>query len=394
MSAIVASIGRARSGAVVAAIGLGATATVATTPDAGRGALWAFLLAAVVGELIVLEDVRGSSAPASVAVLAAFALLEHPPFEVAGVAVVAWLVAASIGAWRGRAPSVARLAERMLAAWTLGALASLGAVVQPSAVIGTEGSGVTIGGIVAVLVGLLIVPAVLDLAGDEPMGRSSVVARIAQGGGVAVALGASAALVAVAHGLLGAGALLLLLPPVLAVRAGLKRYVDIRRTYDQTVIAMSRMTELTGHAEPGHGVRVAELAVDLGRELGMSGRDLRVLERAAHLHELGRIVTDDPERAAKDREVAVAGAAIVREAGGMDGVADIIERHRDSFRGFGRAPDRSLPQASRIVHAACEFDRLVRGSSHHDRWAALDVLQSGSAHDPQVVSALFRLVSS
>lgn len=375
---------------IALAFAVGAVATVAPTPTAARGHVWAFVLAAIVGELIVLDDVRGASAPTSVAVIAAFALLGHGPVAAALVAAVGWAVAAGVRTWRGEHPHPAALGERVLAAWVLGGAAALGALVRPDVTIGTDGAGIPVAAILAVAGGLLVGPAVWDLrSSSAEVGGGT---RIRRSAGVGIALGASAALVAVAHGLLGAGALLLLLPPVLAVRAGLRRYVDIRRTYDQTVVAMSRMTELTGHAEPGHGVRVADLAVQLGRVLDLGDRELRSLERAGHLHELGRIVTDDPERAAKDREVAVAGAAIVREAGGMDGVADVIERHRDPYRRVGRPPDRSLPLASRIVHTACEYDRLVRGGAV-DRWGALDVLQGGGAHDPEVVSALVRVVA-
>lgn len=377
---------------VALAVAIGAVATALSAPTSGRGHVWAFLLAAIVGELIVLDDVRGASAPTSVAVIAAFTLLGHGPVEAALVAVGGWTVAAGIRMWRGDRPDPLTLGERTLAAWFLGGLAALGARVQPDLTIGTDDAGIAIAAILAVTAGLLVGPAVWELGRRSSPTEVSGGTRIRRGGGVGIALGASAALVAVAHGLLGAGALLLLLPPVLAVRAGLRRYVDIRRTYDQTVVAMSRMTELTGHAEPGHGVRVADLAVQLGRRLGLGDRELRSLERAGHLHELGRIVTDDPERAAKDREVAVAGAGIVREAGGMDGVADVIERHRDPYRGVGRAPDRSLPLASRIVHTACEYDRRARGGSA-DEWRALDVLQRGGAHDPEVVSALVRVVA-
>lgn len=376
--------------AIALAVAVGAVATVAPTHTSARGYVWAFLLAAIVGELIVLDDVRGASAPASVAVIAAFALLGHGPVAAALVATGAWVVAAGVRTWRGERPDPATLGERALAAWVLGGAAALGALVRPDVTIGTDSAGVPVAAILAVTCGLLLGPAVWDLRSSSA--EAGPASRIRRSGGVGIALGASAALVAVAHGLLGGGALLLLLPPVLAVRAGLRRYVDIRRTYDQTVVAMSRMTELTGHAESGHGVRVADLAVQLGRTLGLGDRELRSLERAGHLHELGRIVTDDPERAARDREVAVAGAAIVREAGGMDGVADVIERHRDPYRAVGRAPDRSLPLASRIVHTACEYDRLVRAGGI-DRWGALDVLQDGGAHDPEVVSALVRVVA-
>jgi hypothetical protein len=353
-----------------------------------------FLLAAVIGELLVVENPRGRPVPASLAIFAALALLGAAPWEVAGVAVAAWVLSAIILRARGDRPQLADLVHHSLLAWSLPGLAALGAEAPSFLLVGAENAEIALGSIATVMVGLLVGPALWQAIIE----RSGVVLVRARGLAresvwVGVAIGSSAALVAVAYPLLGLGSLLLLLLPILAVRAGLHHYVDIRRTYDQTIVAMARMTELTGHVAEGHGVRTGEIAVDVARRLGLSERDVHTVERTAHLHEVGRIATDDPENRAHDEEVAHAGAEIVREAGGMPEVAEAIQRLRDPYRKPGDHSNRTIPVAARIVRTVCEYDRLL--SSGHEPWEAVDTLHRAMAydHDPVVVTLLSAAVS-
>lgn len=365
--------------------------------DISQGVLIAFALAAVAGELLDLEPPRGRPVPTSVAVLAAFALLGPAPWLVAVVGAVGWAGAAVIRGIIGEVSHGLELVNRVIAGWALAGLAAFGASLPGAWAIGE--SDVTLHAVVAVTLGLVFGLGIWEAASDrEP--ETGFLRRAAHHVHVTwvsnLALASSAALVAVAYGLLGFGALFLLFLPVIAVRAGLHRYTDIRRTYDQTVIAMTRMTELTGHVTPGHGVRVGELAVSVGRQMRMSERDVAKVERAAHLHEVGRIATDDPEQRAHDREVAMAGATIVREAGDMEWVADVIERHRDPYRRPGDAQDETLPMAARIVRTVCEFDRLTHADEPIASWEAIDALHRSMAydHDPAVVQALATVVSA
>jgi hypothetical protein len=367
--------------------------------DISQAMLVAFALAAVAGELLDLEPPRGRPVPTSVAVLAAFALLGPPPWLVAVVGAVGWAGAAVVRGLTGEVSHGLDLVNRLIVGWALAGLAAFGATLPGAWAIGTDGD-VTLHAVVAVTAGLVFGIGIWEAASDhEPeagflrrAGHHVYVTWVSN-----LALASSAALVAVAYDLLNFGALFLLFLPVIAVRAGLHRYTDIRRTYDQTVIAMTRMTELTGHVASGHGVRVGELAVSVARQMRMSERDVRQVERAAHLHEVGRIATDDPEQRAHDREVALAGATIVREAGDMEWVAEVIERHRDPYRRPGDTRgDESLPIGARIVRTVCEFDRQTHGDRELPAWEAVDVLHRSMAydHDPAVVQALSAVVAS
>ena len=213
------------------------------------------------------------------------------------------------------------------------------------------------------------------------------------------AVGASAMLIALATEAMGLVALALLIAPLLVTQTAFRRYAGIRSTYLQTVRALARVTEVGGYVEDGHSYRVGRLAVAVGRELGMSEPDLLELEYAALMHDIGQLSLADPIpggatvlASPQDQErIAGLGASVIEQAGALlDGVAEIVRRQSQPWRGSGPEP----PIGSRIIRAANAFDDLVGGSSDRDRCAsALERLRLDTAaeYDPGVVEALSKV---
>jgi hypothetical protein len=213
------------------------------------------------------------------------------------------------------------------------------------------------------------------------------------------AVGASAMLIALATEAMGLVALALLIAPLLVTQTAFRRYAGIRSTYLQTVRALARVTEVGGYVEDGHSYRVGRLAVAVGRELGMSEPDLLELEYAALMHDIGQLSLADPIpggatvlASPQDQErIAGLGASVIDQAGALlDGVAEIVRRQSQPWRGSGPEP----PIGSRIIRAANAFDDLVGGSSDRDRCAsALERLRLDTAaeYDPGVVEALSKV---
>jgi len=213
------------------------------------------------------------------------------------------------------------------------------------------------------------------------------------------AVGASALLIALATEAMGLVALALLIAPLLVTQTAFRRYAGIRSTYLQTVRALARVTEVGGYVEDGHSYRVGRLAVAVGRELGMSEPDLLELEYAALMHDIGQLSLSDPIpggatvlASPQDQErIAGLGASVIEQAGALlDGVAEIVRRQSQPWRGSGPEP----PIGSRIIRAANAFDDLVGGSADRDRSAAaLERLRLDTAaeYDPGVVEALSKV---
>ena len=215
------------------------------------------------------------------------------------------------------------------------------------------------------------------------------------------AVGASALLIAFSSEVMGLAAVWVFTAPLLVSQVAVRRYVGIRTTYLETVRALSRMTEVGGYVEGGHSRRVSRLSVAIGRELGMGEADLEELEYAALMHDIGQLSLRDPipggatvlVSPGDQRRIAELGADVIRQAGVLDQVADIVMQQSDPCRAPGA--DLGPPVASRIIRAANAFDDLVGSSADRDRAAAaLERLRldTASEYDPGVVEALSKVV--
>ncbi|WP_137122780.1 HD-GYP domain-containing protein [Segeticoccus rhizosphaerae] len=214
------------------------------------------------------------------------------------------------------------------------------------------------------------------------------------------ALSATAALVALAELPLGIVAIPLFLLPLLLLQFALRRHSVIRATFRQTVRSLARLTELGGYTAAGHSRRVAALCVAIGRDVGLSEREVLELEYAALLHDIGQVSLTEPiPRGATvlvapgdQRRIALDGARIVRQTGELDNVARIMETQAIRYRQV-RELGQDLPMASRIIKVANAFDDLAEGASEGPRAAAaIERIQLGLGYeyDPAVVDALAR----
>jgi HD domain-containing protein len=215
------------------------------------------------------------------------------------------------------------------------------------------------------------------------------------------AVGASALLIPFASEVMGLAAVWVFTVPLLVSQVAFRRYVGIRTTYLETVRALSRMTEVGGYVEGGHSRRVSRLAVAVGRELGMGESELDELEYAALMHDIGQLSLRDPIPGGAtvlvsppdQQRIAELGADVIRQAGVLDSVANIVARQSEPARAGD--PGEGPPVASRIIRAANAFDDLVGSSADRDRAAAaLERLRLDTAaeYDPGVVEALSKVI--
>ncbi|HSZ99812.1 MAG TPA: HD domain-containing phosphohydrolase [Streptosporangiaceae bacterium] len=209
-----------------------------------------------------------------------------------------------------------------------------------------------------------------------------------------LAVGASVIITVFSTKTLGLGVLGVFAGPLLVTQVAFRRYAGIRATYLQTVRSLARVTEVAGYVETGHSRRVSRLAVSVGRGLGMAEPDLLALEYAALMHDIGQLSLPDPipggatvlVSAADQDRIAADGADVIREAGVLDHVADLVRCQSWPAHGHDPAP----PLGSMIIRAANAFDDMVGGSTDRDRSAAaLDHLRfDPREYDGRVVEAL------
>jgi hypothetical protein len=75
---------------------------------------------------------------------------------------------------------------------------------------------------------------------------------------------------------------------LLVMRQAFALFMDVRMAYRSTVEVLARAMEAQDPGRRGHGERVARLATNAGRILGMHGGDLESLHYAALFHDVGR----------------------------------------------------------------------------------------------------------
>ncbi len=220
--------------------------------------------------------------------------------------------------------------------------------------------------------------------------------------GIGSAIGATGVLIALAAGAMGYWALPLFALPLVVAQFSFRRYASIRATYDQTIQALSRVTEVGGYTETGHSQRVAQLSVAVGHEMGLSEDDIKDLKYAALMHDIGQLSLTDPISSGattliapdEQRRIAAYGAEVIRQSG-MDRVAHIVEQQTEPFRRPGLPFDANIPVASRIIRVANAYDDFAGGSMESvTRLYALDRLREGAAdeYDPLVVDIMSRVV--
>lgn len=169
----------------------------------------------------------------------------------------------------------------------------------------------------------------------------------------------------------------------------------------------ARDNETNGHAE-----RVVSFSLRLGREVGLSPRDMIALELGARLHDVGKIgVPDsvlhkpaelDTEEWQKMRQHPARGEQMVRKLKLPDGAALIVGQHHEQWDGTGY-PNRlvgeeiSLPaRVFSVIDAfdAITSDRVYRAGAPYEEALRRITVASGTQFDPQVVTAFTRIDSA
>ena len=374
-----------------------------------------FVAAITIGELFRLRMPSGREAAplASASALGVVFLglvYGEPTFDVAAgpvVLVVATglLLAALVRGARGATVWLDQVSARLVgvavAAWLTRAFAPDGVSLWDLGVGGTVSPWVVAIGMVAVAgVGIgveLVLSAALRSERQHTPWLAALRDEFGEVTPLTAAVVVSGPMVALMAPVLGLLSLPVALFPLAITYVAVGRYAQNRLTYRQTIATLSHLTEHGGYTSTGHAERVADLSVRIGRVLGISHRDLRDIEYAALLHDLGQIALIEPipggstvlAAPSDQRDIADEGARIIRHAKGLEVVADYVEAQTIPYRQV-RELGEEVPVASRIIKVANAFDDLTGGSDDPVQVRAANErihLGLGYQYDPEVVEA-------
>jgi putative nucleotidyltransferase with HDIG domain len=160
----------------------------------------------------------------------------------------------------------------------------------------------------------------------------------------------------------------------------------------------------------GHSRRVQQLALAIGRELGLSQAELDLLGHAALFHDIGKLAVPDaillkPALLTTDEWALMQrhsdeGARIIDRLGFLNDAVPAIRHHHERFDGTGY-PDglggEDIPLGARIIHVADALDSMLTTRIYRAARPALDAMEelkkaAGSQFCPRCVEALERVL--
>jgi PAS domain S-box-containing protein len=185
---------------------------------------------------------------------------------------------------------------------------------------------------------------------------------------------------------------------------------QLQRTVEGAVLAMSHMVESRDPYTAGHERRVADLAIAIGKELGMADGELGALRLAATIHDIGKIALP-AEILSKPGVLSEIEFALIKAhpTTGFDiladidfgsPVAEIVRQHHERLDGSGYPAglrDGDILPEARVLAVADVVEAMI---SHRPYRPALSIEEAlaeieggrGTRYDAEAVAACVRLL--
>ena len=188
-----------------------------------------------------------------------------------------------------------------------------------------------------------------------------------------------------------------------------KTKVELLHSHRETVAALASIVDSSTPFLTGESERVGCLALELGKRLGIPGSQLRALECAALLHDVGYVAVGNrilskgealqPEEWTAVTRHAETGAAIVGKMKGLRQASLIVRAHheRPDGRGYPRGlKGDEIPQAASILKVADAFVAMTTERPYRRALSASEAAErirarAGSQYDKDVADLLVQM---
>ncbi len=175
--------------------------------------------------------------------------------------------------------------------------------------------------------------------------------------------------------------------------------------------ALARAVDAKSAWTAGHSERVAELALKMGKALNLGSDALEDLQRAAFLHDIGKIGVPvavlDKTSKLDDEEFRLIkchpdlGAKIIEPINAFRAITPMIAQHHERFDGKGYPAGlagEEIHQGARILAVADVYDAISSDRPYRKGMKigeALELIQSetGGQFDPVMVEALLKVIA-
>lgn len=189
-------------------------------------------------------------------------------------------------------------------------------------------------------------------------------------------------------------------------------YEEQQASYMNTVQALVSAVEASDAYTHGHSERVTRYSLALARHLNLSPKRMQHLEKAAILHDIGKIGIDvallhkpgkltDDDIATLQQHPSI-GVKILAPIQFLTPVRDIIEHHHERFDGkgypYGKAGE-EIPLEARILSVADTYDAMTSSRPYRKALAHETAIteirdHAGTQFDPVIAQAFITMLDS
>lgn len=166
----------------------------------------------------------------------------------------------------------------------------------------------------------------------------------------------------------------------------LKSYIDEQAK--SVILSLAHSIEARHSRTDGHSDRLAEHAMQLGENLGMSDEDLQELRLGCLLHDIGKVAVPDnillkpgrlnPEETEIVRQHPVTGEKICAPLKCLRAILPLIRHHHERMDGSGY-PDglygEEIPLKTRILQVADVYDALTSDRPYREALSSEEALE-------------------
>ena len=184
---------------------------------------------------------------------------------------------------------------------------------------------------------------------------------------------------------------------------------ELETSVAQTVRALAAAIEAKDSYTHGHCERVARMSRSIGERMGIEKSDLKDLELAAFLHDIGKIGVRGSTLGKKGRLTKIEmgdmrkhpeiGSRILQPVSFLARVGTYVQHHHEHYDGSGYPAGiagKDIPQAARIIHIADAYDamtttRTYRAGLTHEEAIKRIRNCAGQQFDPEIVECFLEL---
>ncbi len=159
-----------------------------------------------------------------------------------------------------------------------------------------------------------------------------------------------------------------------------------------------------------HNRIVADLSVEIGKDLGMNEKDLETLKKGALLHDVGKLLIHDdvlnkPGELDKDERDIIQthpqiGSNLLGKAGYEGNIVDIANYHHEWWDGSGYPEglkEKNIPLMARVVSLASAYHVMISKCIYSPKKTKDEAIQiitdlKGIQFDPEIVEVLMAII--